>query len=61
MFPTTVLPPAFLRVSFAFLALLRKFLMVVGLVFLMGLVGLQAGHSGLIEGLNLFSSVTRRQ
>ena len=51
MFPTTVLPPAFLRVSFAFLALLRKFLMVVGLVFLMGLVGLQAGHSGLIEGL----------
>ncbi len=51
MFATTVFPPAFLRASFALFALLRKFLMVAGLVFLMGLVGLQAGHSGLIDGL----------
>ena len=50
MFTTTVLPPAFLRASLALFALLQKFLMVAGLVFLIGLVGLQAGHSGLIEG-----------
>jgi len=47
MFATT----AFLRASLAFFSLLQKFLMVAGLVFLTGLVGLQAGHSGLIDGL----------
>ena len=51
MFATTVFPPAFQRASFAVYALLQKFLMVAGLVFLIGLVGIQAGHSGLIEGL----------
>ena len=51
MFATTVFPPAVLRAAFALLALLQKFLMAAGLVFLTGLVGLQAGHSGLIEGL----------
>jgi len=51
MSPTPVLPPVFLRASFALFALLKKFLMAAGLVFVMGLAGLQAGHSGLIEGL----------
>lgn len=51
MFTSTILPPAFLRAALAANALLQKFLMVAGLVFLIGLVGLQAGHSGLIEGL----------
>jgi hypothetical protein len=51
MFATTVFPPAVLRAAFALLALLQKFLMAAGLVFLTGLVGLQAGHSGLLEGL----------
>ena len=51
MFASTVFPPAFLRASQAVLALLQKFLMVAGLVFLMGLFALQAGHSGLSESL----------
>jgi len=51
MFATTAFLPAFLRASLAFFSLLQKFLMVAGLVFLTGLVGLQAGHSGLIDGL----------
>lgn len=51
MFATTVFPPAFLRASFAVYAVLQKFLMVAGLVFLIGLFGIQAGHSGLIDGL----------
>jgi hypothetical protein len=51
MFASTVFPPAFLRASHAVLALLQKFLMVAGLVFLVGLFALQTGHSGLIEGL----------
>ena len=51
MFATTVFPPAFLRASFAVYALLQKFLMAAGLVFLIVLAGIQAGHSGLIEGL----------
>ena len=51
MFATTVLPPAFLRASFALFALFQKFLMAAGVVFLIGLACLQAGHSGLIEGL----------
>lgn len=51
MFASTVFPPAFLRASQAVLALLQKFLMVAGLVFLMGLFALQTGHSGLSESL----------
>ena len=51
MFASTVFPPAFQRASQAVLALLQKFLMVAGLVFLMGLFALQAGHSGLSESL----------
>ena len=51
MFATTVFPPAFQRASFAVYALFQKFLMVAGLVFLIGLFGIQAGHSGLIDGL----------
>jgi hypothetical protein len=58
MFATTVFPPAFLRASFAVYALLQKFLMVAGLVLLIGLVGIQAGHSGLIEGLKTLMSST---
>lgn len=58
MFATTVVPPAFLRASFAVYALLQKFLMVAGLVFLIGLVGIQAGHSGLIESLKTLISST---
>ena len=51
MFASTVFPPGFMRASFAVYALLQKFLMVSGVVFLIGLVGLQAGHAGLIDGL----------
>ena len=51
MFASTVFPPAFLRASFAVMALLQKFLMVAGLVFLIGLFALQSGHVGLSEGL----------
>ena len=60
MFASTVFPPAFMRASFAVYALLQKFLMVAGLVFLIGLVGLQAGHAGLIDGLKTLLSVLRR-
>ena len=51
MFASTIFPPAFLRATQAVLALLQKFLMVAGLVFLGGLFALQAGHSGLSESL----------
>ena len=51
MFASTVFPPGFMRASFAVYALLQKFLMVSGVVFLIGLIGLQAGHAGLIDGL----------
>lgn len=57
MFATTVLPPAMLRVSSVVYALAQKFLMVAGLVFVVGLIGLQAGHAGLADGLrSLLSS-----
>ena len=49
MFTSTALPPAFLRAALAVTALLQKFLMAVGLVFLVGLFGVLTGHSGLIE------------
>ena len=51
MFATTILPPAMLRVSSVVYALAQKFLMVAGLIFVMGLIGLQAGHAGFIDGL----------
>jgi len=51
MFATTILPPALLRVSSVVYALAQKFLMVAGLIFVMGLIGLQAGHAGLVDGL----------
>lgn len=51
MFATTFLPPALLRVSTVIYALLQKFLMVAGFVFLMGLIGLQSGNLGLLDGL----------
>jgi len=51
MFTTTFHLPAMLRVSTVILALLQKFLMVAGLVFVMGLIGLQTGNLGLLDGL----------
>ncbi len=51
MFASTVFSPAMSRVSSLALALLKKFLMVAGLVFVMGLVGLQSGHLGLLDSL----------
>ena len=51
MFATTILPPAMLRVSSVVYTLAQKFLMVAGVVFVMVLIGLQAGHAGLIDGL----------
>ena len=51
MSTTTILPPAMLRVSSVVYVLAQKFLMVAGLVFIMGLIGLQAGHAGLIDGV----------
>ncbi len=51
MFATTVISPAFLRASFAVYAVLQKFLMAAGLVFMVALFGLQSGHPSLIERL----------
>lgn len=51
MFATTILSPAIQRISNVVYALLQKFLMAAGLVFVMGLVGLQTGHFGTFEGL----------
>ena len=51
MFASTIFPTAMLRVSAVALALFQKFLMVAGLVFVLGLIGVQAGHAGLIDGL----------
>ncbi|WP_265947554.1 transglycosylase SLT domain-containing protein [Dechloromonas sp. A34] len=51
MSTTTFLPPAMLRVSTVAYALLQKFLMVAGLIFVMGLIGLQTGSLSLPDGL----------
>lgn len=51
MFATTFLPPAVLRVSNVIYALFQKFLMVAGLVFVTGLIGLQTGNAGWLDGL----------
>nr|MBL8411870.1 lytic transglycosylase domain-containing protein [Dechloromonas sp.] len=51
MIASNTLSPSMLRISAAALALVQKFLMVAGLIFITGLIGLQIGHSGLIDGL----------
>ena len=51
MSTTTILPPTMLRVSSVVYALAQKFLMVAGLVFVVGLIGIQAGHAGLTDWL----------
>ncbi|MBL8421761.1 MAG: transglycosylase SLT domain-containing protein [Dechloromonas sp.] len=56
MFTSTAFSPTFLRAALAVTALLQKFLMVFGLVFLIGLFGIQTGHSGLIDGLKTLIS-----
>ena len=51
MIATTVLPPPMLRVSSVAIVLVQKFLMVAGLVFILGFVAVQSGHTRLIEEL----------
>ncbi|MFZ2267441.1 MAG: lytic transglycosylase domain-containing protein [Azonexus sp.] len=51
MFTTTFLSPAFLRVSTVIYALFQKFLMLAGLVFVAGLIGVQTGNAGWLDGL----------
>ena len=51
MIATTVLPPPMLRVSSVAIVLVQKFLMVAGLVFILGFVAVQSGHARLIEEL----------
>lgn len=54
MIASTILPPAMQRVSAVALDFLQKFLMVVGFVFIIGLLGVQSGRFDLIEGLKSF-------
>jgi hypothetical protein len=56
MFATTILAPAFQRVSLVIGDLFRKALMVAGLILVIGLIGLQTGHSGLTDSLKLLVS-----
>lgn len=51
MFATPIPHASLGRFSAAALEVMQRFLMVSGLVFLLGLVGVQAGHAGLVEGL----------
>lgn len=51
MIATTVLPSPKLRVSSVAIVLVQKFLMVAGLVFILGFIAVQSGHSLLIEEL----------
>lgn len=51
MIATTVLPSPMLRVSSVAIVLVQKFLMAAGLVFILGFVAVQSGHSRLIEEL----------
>ncbi len=53
MFTTTILAPAIQRVSLLIGDLFRKALMVAGLVLVIGLIGLQTGHSALTDTLKL--------
>ncbi len=54
MFATTLLSPALQRVSVAAINFLQKFLMVVGLIFIIGLLGMQGTRPDLIDGLKSF-------
>lgn len=54
MSATAVLPPAMLRASSALVALVQKFLMVTGFLFLAGLFAVQSGHAGLIDALRSY-------
>lgn len=56
MFATTILAPAFQRVSLLIGDLFRKALMAAGLILVIGLIGLQTGHSGLTDTLKLLVS-----
>ena len=51
MFTTTVISPAMLRSMTVLYAVFQKFLMVAGLIFVTGLVAVQMGHAGLVDGL----------
>ncbi len=51
MFTTTLISPAMLRSMTTLYVVLQKFLMVAGLVFVTGLVAVQMGHAGLVDGL----------
>lgn len=53
MFATTILAPALQRISLVIGDLFRKALMVAGLILVIGLIGLQTGHSGLTDTLKL--------
>lgn len=53
MFATTILAPAFQRISLLIGDLFRKALMVAGLILVIGLVGLQTGHTALTDALKL--------
>lgn len=56
MFATTILAPAFQRISLLIGDLFRKALMVAGLILVIGLIGLQTGHSALTDTLKLLVS-----
>lgn len=58
MFASPVFPPAFVQASAKLYGIVSKFLMVAGFVFLAGLVGVQAGHAGLVEALKAMIPVT---
>jgi hypothetical protein len=58
MIASTVLPPALQRVSSVAVDFLQKFLMVVGFVFIIGLIGVQSGRLDLVEGLKSFLPVS---
>ena len=54
MIASTVLPPALQRISSLAVNVLRKTLMVAGLVFIIGLIGLQSGRFELLSGVSPF-------
>jgi soluble lytic murein transglycosylase-like protein len=58
MFASPVFPPAFVQASIKLYGIVSKFLMVAGFVFLAGLVGVQAGHAGLVEALKAMIPAT---
>lgn len=58
MFATALFSPALQRVSVAAISFLQKFLMVVGLIFIIGLLGVQGAGFNLIDGLKSFLPAT---